>query len=185
MRNTRPNVCIAFFYCDGNDPEKQNPRFIFGSIIRQMLEQSQLTPENPIMVSLKQFYRDHKLDTFESRSSLERLLCQITSIAATFREVFIILDGLDECSPREHLLQIIMRLIRRNIRVLTASRPERDIEETFPSHLPRIEMDEATVNVDIAAHIDFKLENNPKLRKMASAFKEETKNVLMEKGAGM
>ena len=165
---------VAYFYCDGNYPEKQNYRYIFGSIVRQILSRIY---DTAIFAQLKTLpERSQNLQQDVLLSTLETIALQSSD------EWHIVIDGLDECADRTILLDMLLRLNdMHTLCVIVTSRHEDDIKRTF-NELQSLEMDLASVQHDIAIYVDAKLE---KLRRMSDEFKEELKTTLLAKSDGM
>jgi ankyrin repeat domain-containing protein 50 len=177
------NIGLAFFYCDGSQQEKQNPRIIFGSLLKQLIEQSDLSPQHPEMTRLQKFYETNKDSKFQTKRKLESLIEHILATSRVFNHVFIIVDGLDECQYRENLLEMVLKLTG-EIHILVTSRREADIRAKFASQ-PAIAMNELAVQADIKAHIENRLQNGRKLLNLRPAMKEEIKQKLWETSSGM
>ncbi|KAF1954789.1 ankyrin [Byssothecium circinans] len=103
---------------------------------------------------------------------------------------FVVIDALDECSPRAEMLNQI-RTIRKwripNLHLLVTSRQERDIEDALKSFLPRdstVCLSGDIVDPDIKAFICDTLSHSSKWRSKKQIC-EEVQNVLCEKSQGM
>jgi ankyrin repeat domain-containing protein 50 len=163
---------LAFFYCDGNYSEKQDRRYILGSIARQLLP-----PASHLFEQLK---------ALRNRGSLrpDILVATIERIASSYRHVYIVIDGLDECANRESLLDILSTLEIENVNLFVTSRCEKDIELAFEGK-ESLEVDQECIQIDIEAHIQWILDNNKKLQRIKPDFKAEIKQQLAKKSAGM
>ena len=175
---------MAYFYCDGNYQNKQKPRFILGSLFRQLLEQSLPVLDSNKRMTVKRFYENNKYRTFQTRDSLEYFVIHLCSISTVFETVFIVIDGLDECHPREDFLEILSHLPNTRFRVLVTSRPEVDIKRAF-SEKPETSMDEKAVLADITSHIDSRLEYGPRLKSLSPGVRAAIKEKLLRKCEGM
>lgn len=168
-------VGIAFFYCDGNYPEKQDVQYILGSIARQLF-----IPSRGSSAHFKH------LQTLRTRIpiSLEVLLSTMEMISSSFNRVYIIVDGLDECANRKKLLHILSTLKTEKLNLFLTSRYEKDIEIAFRDK-EKLAMDEKCIQTDIGKHIEWMLEQNPQLSHIKPQLKQDIKTKLMMKSNGM
>jgi hypothetical protein len=178
------DTAVAYFYCDGNYIEKQNPRFIIGSILRQLLERSFSGGDTSFIEGMTKFYEAHKGDSFKQRRSREYFLIYLLSVSSLYSQVFVVIDGLDECQPREDLLELLMGLKSCNVNLFVTSRPEVDIDRAFVG-CSYLEMESDAVNDDITAYIDFRLDEEARLNRIRPQLKDEIKSKLLEKAEGM
>jgi hypothetical protein len=174
---------LVYFYCDGSQQEKQNPRIILGSVLRQLVEHPNISPRCSEIKALKKFYENNKNGTFQTKTKLESLVSHILAVSKMFDRVFIIIDGLDECHSRENLLEMITKLTD-GVHVLVTSRREADIQAKFVSQ-PALAMKEEAVQADIKAHVEDRLKNGGRLKDLRPVTKEEIKQKLLEKSGGM
>ena len=119
--------------------------------------------------------------------SLELVQLSLTWISQElFSEIFVIIDGVDECLDRDEFCQSLGRLIKDSkLRVLVASRPERDIAtaDVFLGK-PALNIDEA-VKTDISTHVSWYIERDRKLRRHRPELKTELLVKLTAKCDGM
>ena len=124
--------CIAYFYFDFRDLEKQTCRNLLPSLLIQLAAQS-----SPRCDILHQLYLEHQKGT---QKPTEVALTQCLKDMLTIPDqppIYIILDALDECpnsygipSPREQVLTLVERLIKLrlpHLHICATSRPEFDI----------------------------------------------------------
>lgn len=184
-------TALAFFYCDGNVPEKQDPRVIFGSILKQLLHQTSLTFESSELTPIKEFFKQCKDKIFRTRSRTEIFLSHIVTISRLFAEVFIIVDGIDECEAtgdrlgRKDILYLLRTISLDKIHIFVSSRRrQNDIEEAF-SGRDSLAMEVGAVMSDIASHIDSRLKDKKGLMNLELPLKQDIKNSLLKKCDGM
>ena len=169
----------AWFYCDGKQKLsiKVQTRYILGSILRQL-------SEILIKVEESQLERIEKLQA-QARNSVDSKLAElfidaILLISESFSKVYIVVDGIDECSAegRPKLCESILRLAGGNRKVFLTSRWERDIAGVFGKEC-HLEMTEEFTSIDKALHIDWFLENDPKLKIRPDLLKNDIKASLL------
>ena len=165
-------IGLAFFYCDGNNTEKQDLRYILGSLTRQLL-----TPGSPHF---------EQLESLRKRGSPppDVLLATLERIASSYGQVYIVLDGLDECARREALLEALSTMEMEKLNFFVTSRCEKDIQLAFEGK-ESLEIDKEHVQIDIVTHIEWMLDNHKNLKRIVPSMKEEIKEKLAEKSAGM
>jgi hypothetical protein len=181
IRHGNSSSGLGFFYC--NHHSKQHPRIILGSIIKQLAVQSRLPPDSRCLENIKRLYKGHKSISSYSRFDLDLFVMNLHSIAAVFKDVYIVVDGLDQCKPRDDLLGVLNRIARSGVRVLVVSRMENDIGKVFAQR-STIQMDDHGVKMDIEKYIDDQLEGE-KWRLRRPQMKDAMKRRLLRKSAGM
>ena len=136
------SACLAYFYCDFRDEEKQNCRHLVLSILSQLAIQSDLCCD--ILSSLHLAHDDGGRKP--SDGALIQCLKEMLSLP-TQGPVYLIIDALDECpnnsglpTAREEVLSLVQDLVELrlpNVHVCVTSRPEIDIRtilESLTSH---------------------------------------------------
>ena len=157
---------VAYFYCDGasNLFSKRETRYILGSILRQLFEILLKKSSDVIARELERIYVA-LLDIGGSKV-IEVLVQTILELAKTSFDsgnVYIVVDGIDECPKREALCDSLRSLATSNIKVLAISRFERDIAKAFSEH-PHLEISEEVSAKDIEIHLKWSFQNDPKLK---------------------
>jgi hypothetical protein len=133
---------------------------------------------------MKQFYETHKGDSCKQLRSLEYLTIYLLSVSSLYTQVFVVIDGLDECQSREPLLELLADFKSSNVNLFVTSRPEIDIERKFVG-CPYMEMERDAVIDDITTYIDFRLDEEHRFRRIRQQLKDEIKSKLLEKADGM
>lgn len=125
---------LAYFYCDYKDTQTLEASNILSSLVAQLSGYN----EESMAILLEQYQTFHKpgrQTTLEEAPSLVDLLQHMST---TFEEVYLIVDGLDECG--HNTLEVLTELNKlgvveeSNISTLFLSRHELDIEHAL---LPR------------------------------------------------
>jgi hypothetical protein len=121
--------------------------------------------------------------------SVARILDLIRRAAQRFNQIYLILDGLDECEGRERaeLLKILPILASDDgFNVFVVSRPEVDIDEAFPNvDTISLQMQTEDVHGDIKLHINHELESRRELVRLPQKLKDEIRTTLENKASGM
>lgn len=175
-------VAVAYFYFDFNDNEKQRHENLVRSLIVQLAIQSGNIPESLDALFLRSQDGTQQPSTDDLVSILENML-------GDFKQIFLIVDALDECKEMEELLGLIETIVGwdlENLHLLATSRRLKDIEESLkPMLTDEICIQSALVNADIHIHIRERLQNDAKLKKFPADVKLEIETTLMEGAQGM
>lgn len=172
---------VTFFYCDGNSQASiSDSSTIFANILRQLLTTSLTEPEESFVEEVKARFKA------KPNFLLSDILSSLEWMSSHFTEVYVIIDGIDECSDRETFCLSIRRLISvANMKLLVAGRPEQDIAASDAFHgKPTLSIDEA-IKVDISTHVNWYIESDQKLCRKKEALKQDIENTLIEKSNGM
>jgi hypothetical protein len=171
--------------------EKQNTENMLRSLIVQLCGRRPDTPKP--LLDLRRF-RD-----VNHQPDLKSLETTLRACVQDFKNVYLIIDALDECpvadNERERLLNVLGCAVRSglpNLHVLCTSRPESDIEAKFGPLFSRtaakildLQKRRKEVSQDILTYIGQKIEESSKFRSWPLNIKEEVKSVLMQKANGM
>ena len=123
-----------------------------------------------------------------SEPSIGDLEKAIKELLSGFRNVYVIVDALDECREPNLLLKFLITLHGWDIpqcHVLVTSRKEQYIVEALSSVASAIDLSNMPVNADIMAYVDYVLEKEAELQKWKAAGKRLIKEVLGKKANGM
>jgi len=173
---------IAFFYCDGSSQRlATDSAIIFSSILRQLVTQcfSQRSNQS-VMEAVKTYFTENTI--FKE----DFVLSSLKWVSRYFSEIFIIIDGVDECSDRNKFCESLGYLVETdNVKVLVASRPEHDIAtaDVFLTK-PFLNIDE-DVKLDISTHVNWCMEKDKKFLRYRPELKAELLGKLTTKCNGM
>ena len=110
-------------------------------------------------------------------------------IIGGFKEVYVVLDALDECWDREQLLALVEEIVNWKIgklHILATSRAEWDIADCIgPLVTAQINLCSTLVDADIQIHLHERLRNDSKLKRWPAKVHEQIEEVLMEGAHGM
>ncbi|KAL6794164.1 ankyrin repeat-containing domain protein [Trichoderma sp. SZMC 28012] len=145
-----PDVFIGFFFIRFDDRQSLNAEVILKSIVRQMLNVS------TIYERVEAQLNNMQLDLASGLIEIAKLL---QGIAAKFKKLYIVIDGLDECtkSERHDLLETLHSVLkaRPNTKLFLAGRDSvsREVQLKFPT-LIQIPMDCSSAQSDIATYVE-------------------------------
>jgi len=143
------------------------------------------------MQDLQKLRRDGKS---VAGGSISVLMDILKSLLALIREVYIIIDALDEVQNQDgQLEQICLTLsgLARlpNLHILVTSRKELAIEQELskiPSpQLVSLFIPHSQIDGDIRLFVDMSLKEDPKLSRWPASLKDEIKSTLLEAADGM
>ena len=183
---------LAYFYCDFREDKKRDLRGLLSSLLVQLCFQS-----DPYCQILSRLYSEHSNGLhYPSDDALLKCIKSILEVRGQ-APVYLILDGLDECSnasampsPREKLLMVLKDLIDSRIPTLhlcVTSRLEIDIKaalEPLAFHTVSLH-DEKGQKEDINDYIRSVVNTDPNMRKWKAADKKLVVDVLIKKSDGM
>jgi len=172
---------FAYFYFDFSDSSKRTVTGMLRSMIHQLSIHS-LAPE------LDKLYQQCSEGTREpTRNALLEALISTSSIT---QRTFLIMDALDECLERDEVLEVITELLdvqSNQIRLLTTSRKELDIEKALRDKMESIiDLQEGDgVAHDICLYVQQCIHKDKNLKKWPPNLKEEMQTALVDGAHGM
>ncbi|KAK6507996.1 hypothetical protein TWF481_006415 [Arthrobotrys musiformis] len=181
-QNTKAS--IIYFFCDFHTPETLRYRTILSSLLKQVIVLNG-TLSNQAQDELEISYLESHLppDIYE----LEELFVKFTG---TIDQLYILIDGIDECSLEERLdvLAFIKRFIGKkpeHKKFMLSSRPDIDLPRSLPiSH--NISLSRTGRRLDVEAYIDHELETKcPNLKAYPREVKDDIRKALSDGADGM
>ena len=128
---------MAYFYFDFRNVNEEHPHGLITSFLSQLSPHSR--PRHQILSRLYQTH--HRGQTQPSYPDLVDCLKQILFNLPAQRQIYLVVDALDECpgpsgisSPREQVLRLVNELVdlrNSKLRICVASRPEVDIRDAL------------------------------------------------------
>jgi len=174
---------MAYFYFDSRDIDKQNRRDLLPSLVTQLSDQSHRHCD-----ILNDLYFRHGSGA-QKPSEDELIQCLKDMLTLPDQQpVYLIIDALDECpdtsglpSPREQVLDLLNALVElssRNLRLCVTSRPEIDIRRALePLTSLRVSLHEQSGQKrDIIEYVTSVVQSDIKMRR----WRDEDKNVVIE-----
>ena len=183
---------MAYFYCDFQDPKKQEVTGLLSSLVSQLSAKS-----DPCYNILSSLYSEY--DGGSQRPDDDALLSCLEMMVKTkgLPIVYIIIDGLDECpsdsgvkSHREWVLELVNKLVDLqlpNVRICATSRPEADIQTALASRASHTVSlhGEAGQKKDIADYVKSVVNSDRKMGRWRENDKEMVITILSQKADGM
>lgn len=177
-----------YFYFDFSDTNKQSLDKALRSLIMQLYRQ---THYEKVREPLDQLYT--ALVDGMDQPDLASLSKTFQSMIQEGNSVCMILDALDECQPRNDLLQWIRDIVvslRMKLHILVTSRPEQDIESDITRWADKeniIPVQSSLIMGDIQAYIFSRVREHPGLNRWKSRpdIQQEIANTLTNQADGM
>jgi hypothetical protein len=177
---------VAFFYCDYKDINSQNVTNILSSLASQLARQDEVSFQL-LRTYHAALYPEHQL---KRSPDTDELIVLLQAMSATFEDVRIVVDGLDECG--DHAGEVIVALkfvisAHGTISLSLLSRDELGIrEELGPPTGEFIEI--AAPTEDLEQYVRTEIEERIRKRKMrlkTNALKDEIVTHLVSRAQGM
>jgi hypothetical protein len=183
---------LGFYYFDFRDDEKKHCRGLLSSLLLQLCDQSDTYCD-----ILSHLYSTQRGGS-QSPSDSDLVRCLERMLRSPGQApVFLVIDGLDECpdssgtpSPRENVLKLVEYLVNlrlRNLRICLTSRPEVDIKAVL-DHLEFCSIslhDEEGQKQDILNFITSVIQSDLKMQKWRAEDKRRVIVELSQKADGM
>lgn len=176
-------LSIAYFYFKGDDKDKRTSSGMLRSLLKQLFDCGKRTSN-----VLPEIYGNGN-----QQPSSGQLLSSLETISREFREVFIVLDALDECEELGTVfdaLEEIGRWTDSNIHLVFTSRETKDIKEFVDGldmNKSMIRLSAAVVKQDIRMYIRDRLHTDRNLKRWRShpKIQKEIEDSLVDKSDGM
>lgn len=171
-------TAVAHFYCDFRDPDYRTPEIVLQSLLDQLVRQ--LDPDSPALSEIIQWHPH----TLSARARDTQGV--INSILPDFEQVYIVVDGLDECLELNVLLPVLETLGQR-CRLLVTSRPRDDIARRLGRY-SQIHMTRESTSNDIRAFVHSQIRErvqSQRLHVRDERVIEEVSRTLVDQADGM
>ena len=183
LRNDESRLNIAYFYFDSTSATGCRPERALMALIAQLTQEESrfLNVVRPLYYS----YSDRP-----SLPSVQTLREVLLSILLELTDIYIILDGIDECSKLEEILDFVAFLHMRGLQslhIMVTSRRVREIEATIlgPRFKRRAIHTEIDSGKDIERFIMHELQTRNYLRRFSTEMKAYILDNLSKRSDGM
>jgi hypothetical protein len=171
------NVCL-YYYCSYSHTTKDDTSGFLGWIVSQLCRKAATIPEHLL-----------DLHNMSKEPRMEQLQEALGALLQRMDEVYIVLDGVDECKQRENLLKLIRTLMTDSaftkIQLFATSRNYVDIEQALNPISASISMTNSLVNEDIRTYVNSELQTNPKVAHWPPELMTDVQETLVEGAKGM
>ena len=183
-----PRFALAYFYFTFDDQAFQSVEGMIRSLVAQLCTQSALIP-HCVESLYEKCSEGRSQPTPPSLDALRNVLCQLFGC---FNEVYIVLDALDECTERHHLILALEDIVawqKSELHLLATSRRELELEEfmnTITKEADRIGIQGMPVEADINSYVLGRLCTDRRLKRWhKSDLEKEIAMTLTSKAHGM
>ena len=180
---------IAYFYCDRNQSDRQEPAMILSSLVRQLS-----TPRNndAILRPTIQMYNQKRQTGFASgKLKLEESQAILAELFHIYPQITLVVDALDECdrNTRSAFFKTLDTLVDgspKPLKILVSSRRDRDIKHRFEDG-PNLDIRAIDNRDDIAAFVNHEIATSEKFwqDEISSELKELICTTLVDRSEGM
>ncbi|KAL7273945.1 hypothetical protein RUND412_003172 [Rhizina undulata] len=123
------NHALAYFYCKYGESEREEPRSILSTIVKQL---SLMNPEGFLPKAVISLHQEQKKDGVKSRRLwLDQSTKLVLQLSKAFEQTVIVIDALDECNKetRCQLLDALkeLRSSTEGLKIFITSRNDEDI----------------------------------------------------------
>ncbi|ETW83636.1 hypothetical protein HETIRDRAFT_471885 [Heterobasidion irregulare TC 32-1] len=176
-----PLSAVAYYFFGPEDAQDDLRRYsdLLRCLIKQLLLQCNIIPHG-----LEQTVGSAQPSEKSLLEALELLLVQ-------FKDVYVVLDSLDECTERESVLAWLQRILRweafeHKIHILVSSRDELGIRRSLELlHVVQACIQGKSVDDDIRTYIDRTLQTDRHMQRWNDTTKEEIRKHVLEISKGM
>jgi Cdc6-like AAA superfamily ATPase len=176
---------LAFFYCNRNEVERQEPLSVLRSFVRQL--STIANNEDSIQKNLRQLHVQTRLKASELNMDIcKDLLLEFINL---YPKTTLVLDALDECDKRKRGVLIktfdyFLNHASRPVKIFISSRPDGDIKERFKSRA-NIEIQATDNHDDIATFVESEITEHPRWKKISLSLQKEIVDTLQKRSKGM
>jgi len=147
---------IAVLYCSYKGGEEQRDVKFLSALLKQLAQGQQLIPE-----PVKSLYDLH--EKRRSRPSLEEISASLLAVIQSYSQVFVTIDGLDECRDDDDTRTKLLSTIRNlqtlsKVKLMATSRFIVKIEKEFEKD---IRIDVRASNEDVERYLDSQMSRLP------------------------
>jgi ankyrin repeat domain-containing protein 50 len=176
---------LAFFYCNRNETERQEPLSVLRSFVRQL--STIANDEDSIQKNLRQLHIQTRLKASELNMDIcKSLLLEFINL---YPKTTLVLDALDECDKRKRgvlieTFEYFLDHASRPVKIFISSRPDGDIKEGFKNRA-NIEIRATDNHDDIATFVESEITKHRRWKKISLGLQEEIVETLQKCSQGM
>ncbi|MCJ1271985.1 hypothetical protein MMC22_011891, partial [Lobaria immixta] len=180
---------FAYFYCDRNQSDRQDPTLILSSFVRQLstFRDSGVLPQPTVQMYDQKQQTAFASGTLKSKES-HAVLAELFQI---YPQITLVVDALDECNRETRLgfIDVLDKLIAESskpVKILISSRRDRDLEHRFEDG-PNVQIKAIDNRDDIAIFVNHEITTSEKFWRvdLSSELKELICDTLVDRSEGM
>ena len=173
---SQQDVGVAYIYCDYKIGNEQGLLNLLASLLKQLLIQKSSIPEH-----IQELYRQHSDRAESPRPSLKKVFESLQSRVASFSQVYIIVDALDELQQGDQVLQAFLSRLskvkaKRFVKYMLTSRVVPRVTDYIQSDL-RLEI--RASKQDVMRYIDARMSELPKFVSKKPDLQKTIKEVIV------
>ncbi|RAO72488.1 uncharacterized protein BHQ10_008500 [Talaromyces amestolkiae] len=176
------SIAVAYFYFKGDDNDKKSSSGMLRALLKQLFDRGKRTSN----------VFEQLIEDGDQQASPEQLLSTLRDLISEFRDVYIVLDALDECQDLQDLFDILEEFEKWTVQMhlIFTSRELMNIKDFFESmNMDKISMrlSAEVVKQDIRIYIRDRLRTDRDLKRWRNHpnVQEEIEQPLIEKSDGM
>lgn len=190
------SAALAYFYFQFSDKDTSTVDLMLRSLISQ-LSSWKGSPPTTLEDYASRHFRDSRYPnkrgvTYKdgiSQPSTSELSGILHGIARELGEVFLVIDGLDECEDQDGLISVVDEILGWNaghLHIFLTSRFDHDLQTMMEArNMPIVEAQIQIVDEDIQLFIQEQLASHPKLRRRPPKSRAEIQGSLIKGSQGM
>ena len=172
------DITVARFYCDYLARGEQAVINIMGAILKQ------LVGGREILDDIRKAFQEGKKEAGGRRPLLADLMRMLRIAIASLPQVFICIDGLDECLPKvlPKLLESLRDIVRESprTRIYLTGRPH--VTEAIQRHFTKAVAIPISPNQDdIRNYLEMRIDRDNRPEAMNNSLRADIKRVILEK----
>ena len=180
---------FAYFYCDCNQSDRQDPTLVLSSFVRQLstFRDSDVLPQPTV-----QMYNQKQQTAFASGTlNLKESHAVLAELFQIYPQITLVVDALDECNRESRLgfIDILDKLIAESskpVKILISSRRDGDLEHRFEDG-PNVQIKAIDIRDDIAIFVNHEITTSEKFWRvdLSSELKKLIYDTLVDRSEGM
>ncbi|KAI9843643.1 MAG: hypothetical protein M1837_006225 [Sclerophora amabilis] len=174
------NIGLAYMFCNYRNQLEQTPINLLASLVRQLIPEG-----DAALGDLKSMYQSHTFK--ETRPTLDEVSKLLLSAMASYSQVFIVVDALDECADGNGMRNSILAKLRslqasNDINLMATSRFIPHIMEAFEND-PQLEI--RASEADVRRYLDGQMFRLARCVIKNAALQEDIKEEIVKAVDGM
>ena len=173
---------IVYFYFDFQSRDKIQSEGLLTSLIVQLLTQEKLALQEAQLLYKLHYSGANMPDVDQMKETIRKMF-------ASCPKLYLVVDALDECEDRRHLLGFLAECHGwglANVHILATSRRETDIEDSMRKiATSQISLEDSVVDGDILAYVRQELKDDPNLSQWPEDVRKEVETSLLNGSNGM
>lgn len=185
LRNHQPNkaqAAVAYYYFNFQTKEEQQFVNLLRSIVLQLACQC---PALPTSVGNLEWEFKRSSPTF----SVEYLTSIFRELFSSFRDVYVVVDALDECEQTDEALRWIQDVVQNKdgkLHLAVSSRQDQRFRNALePYAMSTINLNESTFVMDIQLYIRARLSADPRMQKWPPNVRDDVERSLLANAGGL